>query len=349
MITDLKKENRIGNLIILVLALAAIFMMMKSIGAYKDVFQNFSTIFISIVLEATPFIILGAFIASLIHVYITEDFIKNAIPKSKVGSIFIASILGIVFPVCECAIVPITKNLIHKGVPKGAAITFMLAVPLVNPIVLLSTYYAFYNRPDIVVIRGVLGLIAAITVGLAINFAENDYEVLKEAEVEAACTDQCNFCEHEHHHHKGHDYYDNNQSKLSMVIEHASEEFYDTAKYLIMGATLSALFQTIISKRSISFLGDNLFYSILTMMVLAFILSICSTADAFIAKTFLNQFTIGSVIAFMIMGPMLDIKNTFMLIGAFRGKFVINLILYILLVCFAAGAVVNILAMFGVI
>lgn len=342
MIVNINKEGKSGGNTIFILFLLFIFLVLTgfrkfiSINNYGGILQNFSTIFVSIVLEAMPFVLLGVFIAAMIQVYITEDFIRRVIPKNRIGSTVIAAMMGFLFPVCECGIIPIAKNLMRKGVPKGAAVTFMLSVPLVNPIVLLSTYYAFYNKPEMVIIRGVFGLVTAIAIGLMVTFGENSYEILKGSPLDSAYNNYCQCCSDV-----------KTDNKLVLVINHASEEFYNTGKYLIMGAMISAAFQTFVSKKSISFLGGHLFYSIIVMMALAFLLSICSTADAFIAKTFLNQFTIGAVTVFMIIGPMLDIKNLFMLTGAFKSKFVINLVLYIIFICFTVGVLINICAMLG--
>ncbi|OOV50636.1 hypothetical protein B1A67_13200, partial [Clostridium botulinum D/C] len=108
-------------------------------------FKNFCTIFTSILLEAIPFILIGSFISSLIQVFVSEEFVTRIIPKNKFLGLLLASLIGIVFPVCECTIVPITKKLIKKGVPLGVAFTFMLSVPIVNPIVLMSTYWSYVN------------------------------------------------------------------------------------------------------------------------------------------------------------------------------------------------------------
>lgn len=311
----------------------------NSIYIDKAIVQNFSTVFLSIIFEALPFIMLGAFISALIQVFISEQTIAKLIPKNKFVGLLIASLMGFVFPVCECAIVPIARRLIKKGVPVSIVVTFMLAVPIVNPVVLTSTYYAFYGKPVMVLIRGGCGLAAAILIGFLIDWLEEDKNPMKfttntlnhqENEHECSCG-----CGHVHHEHE------NPKSKIVDIIEHTSAELYDIGKYLIFGAVISSIFQVFISRGYILSAGRSNGYSVLVMMLFAYVISLCSEADAFIARSFLNQFTMGSIAAFLILGPMIDIKNTLMLGAAFKKKFVIELICLIFSVCFIIGTLIN--------
>ncbi|GAB6169361.1 permease [Clostridium carnis] len=297
--------------------------------------NNFSTIFISIILEAIPFILLASLVSALIQVFVSEKLIAKIIPQNKLLSFLGASLLGLIFPVCECAIVPITKRLINKGFPLGIAFTFMLSVPIINPIVLMSTYYAFYNKPSILLFRVFFGILIPIIIGLFIScIDEFKISPIKYKKFES------NICD------CGCSYNPNLQlrtSKIRIIFEHTIKELFNINKYLILGAFISTIFQLTISKQSILSIGENNIASILVMMLLAFTLSICSEADAFIASTFLNQFTTGSIVAFLILGPMIDIKNALMLFGSFKRKLVIRLIFYIISLSYLAGFLVNIL------
>jgi uncharacterized membrane protein YraQ (UPF0718 family) len=303
--------------------------------------QNFFTMFISIVLEAIPFILLGAFISAVIQVFVSERFISRILPKNKFLGIMGAALMGFIFPICECAIVPIARRLIKKGVPASIAVTFMLAVPIANPVVLLSTYNAFYDRPSIVLLRACFGILAAVTIGFLLGIVQDKNLPVKNSGFEA---DNTNFCGCGYNHQYG-----LKKSKLSNVLEHTTIEFFDISKYLIIGAILSSLFQTIVPRSIITPLGKHNLYSIIAMMLLAFLLSVCSEADAFIARTFLGQFTLGSVSVFMILGPMLDIKNAIMLGASFKKGFVARLIIYILFVSYIIGCLINILETVGVV
>lgn len=305
--------------------------------------ENFATVFLSIILEAIPFVMIGAFVSSIIQIFISEQTISRIIPQNRFIGLLIASLLGIVFPVCECAIIPIVRRLIRKGVPLHIAITFMVAVPIVNPVVLLSTYYAFSGDWYIVLLRGLLGLYSAILIGHIVGLLESKSNPIKEL-----YSYQSYGCGHNHKEDScgcsSHNSGINKKtvsSKLSELIQHTSAELYDVGKFLIIGAFLASIMQTFVSREIILSAGQGKISSILVMMGLAFVLSLCSEADAFIARTFLGQFTTGSIIAFLILGPMIDIKNTLMLSGFFKLKFVGKLIIVIFTICFIMSMLVN--------
>lgn len=293
--------------------------------------QNFSVIFISIVLEAMPFIMMGAFISALIQVFITENTIARFLPKNKFLGVFAAALSGLIFPVCECAVIPIARRLIKKGVPINMAVAFMLAVPIVNPIVLLSTYYAFHAKPYMVLIRGGFGLLIAVSIGIIVDMLQGKTSPLKSSFVEGGSLCSC-----------GYDHtYKKQQSKFMEIIHHTNSELYDIGKFLILGAFISAFFQTVISREQVLVVGQHPIYSIAAMMLFAFLISLCSEADAFIASTFVGQFTYGGITAFMLLGPMIDIKNTLMLTASFKKSFIIKLVFLIFTMCFVAGSIIN--------
>ena len=349
MINDAKANKSTANgmiylLIVIFFSIVLIGIMRSNIFKinYSNL-QNFSIILLSIILEALPFIMLGAFISALIQVFISEEMITRIIPKNTFWGLLGASLMGLIFPVCECAIIPIVRGLIKKGVPTSIAVTFMLAVPIVNPVVLTSTYYAFYDKPSMVLIRGGLGVMASIIIGFFIKLSSDKNESILKNNSEYNrdnCPCGCGL---------GQGIHRGKQSKVKLIIDHTNNEMFQIGKYLIFGAIISALFQAFIPRSYVSFLGEHQLYSVIAMMALAFILSLCSEADAFIARTFLSQFTIGSVSAFLILGPMLDIKNALMLFGSFKKSFVIKLIIFITLVCMLIGAWINFFVRIGVI
>ncbi len=297
--------------------------------------RSFFIVFISIILEALPFVLLGALVSACILIFVSEDFIEKILPKRKSIGFVIAALLGLIFPVCECAIIPITRRLIKKGVPLGMGTTFMLAVPIVNPVVLLSTYYAFNDRLYMLYARAGFGFLAAITIGVLISISEEGRKTaLKDKEVEEElCLCGCQDI------YKGYE----KTSYFTSILEHTMREFLNIMQYLVLGAFLASLFQTYVNKEIIGYIGSHSALAVLFMIALAFILSICSEVDAFIARTFITQFSSGSILAFLIFGPMLDLKNMLMLFGHFKTKFVIKLMVYITLVCALIGFIANLL------
>jgi len=321
--------------------------------------NNFYTIFLSIILEGLPFIVLGSFIASLIQVFVTEDTVEKLIPKNKFLGLLMSASLGLIFPVCECAIVPIVRKLIKKGMPVNMAITFMLSVPIINPIVLLSTYYAFLGHPNMVILRAGCGVIGAMLIGYIVSLLHEGQVLRESIMTHDHCHDHHHHdhyhdhnhdeAEHHHNHHShcscGHDHKHEHDGErrgiIFEVIEHTSLEVYDVGKLYIIGALLSSAMQSFIPKAHILAIGKGNLSSILVMFALAFTLSICSETDAFIARTFLGQFTTGSILGFLILGPMIDIKNTIMLCGSFKLSFVVKLIFVIFAICFITAVLVN--------
>lgn len=320
-------------------------------------FESFSVAFISIVLEAMPFMLLGTLVSSLIEVFVSREWITKRLGDGKFSYFFLAGLMGIIFPVCECAIVPIMRRLIKKGVPKGIAITFMLAVPIVNPMVLFSTFYAFPEQPEMVFGRAILGYIGAILIGVIMDRQLGDKHILRD---EHSAIESCGCHHHEDSHCECHDHSESHshdhhecgahahekpsaKSQFLHIIAHTSGEFIDVGRFLILGAFIAASMQTFVPKNLLSAVSDNSILSILIMMLMAFVLSLCSEADAFIASTFNNTFSSTSVLAFLIFGPMIDIKNTIMLSASFKSRFVIRLISVIFIVCFALTLIVSML------
>ncbi|GKU83290.1 permease [Niallia sp. NCCP-28] len=262
-----------------------------------------NTIFISIVIEALPFILIGVIISGIIQIFVSDEMIAKFIPKNTFLSILLASFLGSIIPACECGIVPITRRLILKGVPLPAAIAFMMTGPIINPIVLFSTFLAFGNSWTMFFYRGGLALIVSMIVGFILKLTIKD-SPLKNS-----------------HHHPVH--YRSIKDRISAMLEHSINEFFSVSKYLVIGSLLAAIVQTYVKTSTLVAIGNGPISSHIVMMGLAYVLSLCSQADAFVAASFRSSFSTSSLLAFLVFGPMLDIKNTFMLLSTFKSKFVL--------------------------
>ena len=320
------------------IALLAVWLVFRFSGGTQDTelfanMQGFSLILWSVLLEALPFVMLGTIISSLIQVFVTEEMILKVLPKNNGLRLIFSALLGLVFPVCECAIIPITRGLMKKGMPTGPAIAFMIATPIINPIVLLSTYNAFPSMPQMVLYRAGAGFLAAVLIGALVNGASRENTLKEGADITCAC-------EHDGHDHGHHEHEHEHEEKrgtfkvIGSVLAHTSSELKSVGMYLIFGAIISAAVQILVPTEVLTRVGSGRVISILVMMALAYVLSICSEADAFIGSTFMFQFSSASILAFLVVGPMIDIKNTIMMLGAFKKKFVLRLILTILVVCF---------------
>jgi uncharacterized membrane protein YraQ (UPF0718 family) len=275
----------------------------------SELFLQMNTIFISILIEALPFILLGVLISGIIQIFVTEEMMARIIPKNKIFAVFSAAFIGAIFPACESGIVPITRRLMAKGVPLYAAIPFMLTGPVINPIVLFSTYIAFGNNWDMVLYRGGIALLVALIVGGLLSIQFKDSQLKNDVA--------------DHVHRKSF------KGKFIGMLKHSIDELFSVGKFLILGAFVAALIQTTVKTSTLLDIGQGPLSSNLVMMGLAYVLSLCSEADAFVAASFRSTFSTGSLVAFLVFGPMLDIKNTLMLLGTFKAKFVLYLMGYI--------------------
>jgi uncharacterized protein len=272
---------------------------------------NVITIFLSILLEAIPFILIGVFASALIQVFVSESLLQRLVPKRyPYLALLPAVFVGALLPVCECAIVPVARRLIKKGMPTHLAIVIMVTAPILNPIVLISTYYAFQNNLTVVIGRMLIAFIAALIIGALLYKLFGRQNPLKQ-----------NAHDHEHNHH--HHDHDHSSNKLMQTLVHASDEFFDMGKFLIIGALLAAVFQTYIDRGAIVALGSNDLAGPGVMMGFAYVMSLCSEADAFVASSFGNLFSTTSLLAFLVYGPMIDFKNTLLMLAYFKKRFVL--------------------------
>ena len=290
---------------------------MLLIGSRNPVVTSFATVFSGIVLEALPFMLLGSLAGGLIEVYVSRDKLIARLPRKTWQTVFAAAALGFICPVCECAVVPIAKRLLGKGLPVPAVIAFLLGAPLVNPIVGISTAVAYSFNGTVALLRLAAGYLIAVAAGLVMGRLYPDKSALIADTVKTHVHDHSCNCGHDdsHHltaHHSG--------RGLMNAIRHASSDFIAVGQFLVIGAFIAALFQTVISRQSLAHVTSNPISAILVMMALAVALNICSEADAFVAASFRFAMPFSAQFAFMLLGPMLDIKLVLMYTGVFRRK-----------------------------
>jgi uncharacterized membrane protein YraQ (UPF0718 family) len=306
---------------------------------------DFFFAFLSILLEGAPYIVLGTLVSGLIDAYLPSGAMDKLLPKNRPLAIFISGLLGSIFPVCECAVVPVIRRLVKKGLPVSCAITYMLAAPIINPITVLSTWSAFRGGepPEdslfMVLSRLLIAYIVTVGVGLIVQrfsarailrpHLAKEVEDLEKADSHTHDHKHSHDHDHKHTEDCGHDHsHDHSHapaadgSKLVAALRTAQRDFLDTGMYFTIGIMITALFNTQINKSGLDGIASSDWAGVPAMMVLAFILSLCSTSDAFIAAA-LQQFSTAAKLAFLIFGPMVDVKLIFMYSAVFRSKFVI--------------------------
>ncbi|MCY3781017.1 MAG: permease [Chloroflexi bacterium] len=296
---------------------------------YTLVVSVFATRFLGIFVEAAPFLLLGSITAGLIEAFVKADDIWRFVPRNRLGATVMGAFLGLAFPVCECGVVPVTRRLFNKGLPVSLGVAFLLGAPFMNPIVFASTYIAFGFGP-VFIGRIVITVLVAVTVGLVIGSLAKPSAVLKPLAQEQ---------DHSHEHHSPM----TARAKLLQAVQIAADEFFEMGRFLILGSALAALMQTIVPQENLLALGTGSVLSVLFMQVLAYILSVCSTVDSFLALAFVNTFTTGAIVSFLSFGPMVDIKSTLMFSGVFRPRIVAYLILLPFMLNLLAGVVLNLI------
>ena len=318
--------------------------------------DNFSVVFSSIMLEAMPFMLLGALAGGIIEVFVSRERMESLLPGSDWASACAAAALGVIFPVCECAIVPVVRRLAGKGLPAAAAIAYLLAGPIVNPVVGLSTAlaYNFDWRP--VAVRLGSGYVIAVGVALLLARMFKHGSLFAPGVISQECGHthahhehdegggSCG-CGHDHTHGKnherrhqpashthdgghgcscgschGHDTDGGIGGRMAAACNHALDDFMATAPYLVAGAAIAAIAQTCLERRLFLDMASSPMLSAAVMALLAILLNLCSEADAFIAASFRGLVPFSAQMAFLVIGPMFDIKLLLMYRNLFKAR-----------------------------
>ena len=289
--------------------------------------QNFLLVFASLLIEAIPFILLGAVVSALIEVFVPPRAFERLARLPRPLQLPAAGIAGLAFPVCECGSVPVARRLAAKGLAPSAAVTFMLAAPVLNPIVLASTAVAYRGRAamwTMVLGRAGLGLLAAMAVGWVVG-GRSASELLRARAPEG---------EHQHTEH---------EPRAAAFFGHLAGDFFFMGRYLVLGASVAAALQTFVPQSIMGTVAGTPFIDLIALMGLAFLLSLCSESDAFVAASFV-QFGIGPQLAFLVFGPMVDTKLGFLYSGTFNKGFLRTVVLVVGAVTLAGTLWIEVLA-----
>ncbi len=302
--------------------------------ALTDRVSNFSAVFLGIFIEAAPYLLLGTLASGLVEVFFGADELGRLLPQNRILAVGAGGLLGLFFPVCECGSIPLARRLMKKGIPVPVGIAFLLAAPVLNPIVIASTYAAFGNTP-IFWLRFTLTLLIAVGVGLLFLFETDKTRIVRPLNIEST---------HSFHLHDDHDHTEQSnswQEKVKKVMVITADEFFEMGRFLVIGALLAALMQTFVPQSWLLSIGQGPILSVIMLSLLAVLLSVCSTVDSFIALAFANTFSTGSVLAFLVYGPMVDIKATLMYLRVFKRKTVVILVILPWLLTLVASVAIN--------
>ncbi|WP_431974041.1 permease [Micromonospora haikouensis] len=262
--------------------------------------QTWTTVFVSVLVQAVPFLVFGVLLSAVIAVFVPRSFWARALPRHPALAVPVASAAGVVLPGCECGSVPIAGSLIRRGVTPAAALAFLLAAPAVNPVVLAATAVAFPGAPEMVLGRAAASLVVAMVMGwLWLRLGRADWIRLpRRPELDGA-------------------------SRGAAFWAAVRHDVVHAGGFLVVGAMAAASINVLVPERWLQTLADKPVLSVLALAVLAVLLSICSEADAFVAAS-LSQFSLTSRLVFLVVGPMVDLKLISMQAGVFGRRFAVR-------------------------
>ena len=297
--SDQRQRYRPGSLEILAIGLVLLIVGQRwLVGLFDDpALQTGATIFVSIVVQALPFLVLGVVLSGAIAAFVPASFWKKALPKNPALAVPVAGAAGAVLPGCECASVPVANGLMSRGVAPAAALAFLLSAPAINPIVLASTFVAFPGEPMMVVARFIASLATAVIMGwLWLRFGKAQWLRIGPRDHLVGTNPWHTF-------------------RLT-----ATHDFLHAGGFLVIGGLFAAALNVLVPQQWLAAVADQPILSVLVLAGLAVLLSICSEADAFVAAS-LTEFSLTAKLAFLVVGPMVDLKLISLQAGTFSGKF----------------------------
>lgn len=290
--------------------------------------QDLLTLSISVVIESLPFVVLGIVLSILVQVWLPDGILMRYLPRNPVLRRLCISMFGIFLPVCECGNVPLARGLIVGGFTVPEAMTFLLAAPIVNPITIITTHQAFGFDDGILVARIIGGLAIANIVGWLFSMHPRQESLLT-----PSFAAECRRDQHEHQ-----------QTKAAKSLDIFVRESSVIMPALFIGALVAGAIQVVVPRDALVSLGSNPLWSILAMMVLAFVIAVCSSVDAFFILPFASTFMPGSIVTFLVFGPIIDIKMLAILRTTFTTRVLVQLTVVVALLSALIGLVVNYVA-----
>ena len=259
--------------------------------------QTWSTIFLAIVIQSVPFLVVGVLLSGVISILLSERVLQRIVPRNPVLGVPVAGVAGVGLPGCECAAVPIAGSLMRRGVAPAVALTFLLAAPAVNPAVLVSTAVAFPGQPSMVAARFTASLLCAVLVGWFCLARGARLPMRRRDLVEDPTLDT--------------------RGRFVATVRH---DFMHASGFLVLGAILAAAVNTFVPRSVVDTVAGQAALGILTLALFAFVVALCSESDAFVAASF-TAFSDTAKLVFLVVGPAMDVKLAAMEAGQFGSAF----------------------------
>jgi uncharacterized membrane protein YraQ (UPF0718 family) len=289
--------------------------------------QDGLTLAISVLIESLPFVVIGVILSIVVQVWVPPGVIERWMPKNPWGRRAVLSLLGMLIPVCECGNVPFARGLLMRGFSVPETLTFLIAAPIVNPIVIITTHQAFGFDDGILIARLLGGYAIANLIGWLYS---------RHPDPDGLVTDRfratCEIVETE------------GGGRGRRSLAQFVVELRAVMPALVIGSAVAGGVQVLVPRDALLAIGSNPALSIVAMIALAMIVSICSNVDSFFALSFASTFTPGSIVAFLLVGPLVDVKMLALLRTTFRTRTLAGIVVVVLLSAVAIGGAVNLLA-----
>lgn len=283
------------------------------------------TLAASVIVESLPFVFLGVMVSIAVQLWVPTRVMDAVVPRAGFARRAVLSLLGVVLPVCECGNVPLARGLMVRGFSVADAATFLLAAPILNPVTLITTYQAFGWNDGILVSRLVGGFVLANLVGWLVSLHPDPDRLLTPVWA-AACASA-------------------SSATSAPTLRRAAGLFRSEVSAMLpalfLGAAVAGLIQVAVSRDTLTSIGGHPVYGILALLLLAFVIAICSNVDAFFALSLASSFSPGALVAFLVFGPMIDVKMLVMLSTTFRVRALAGVTLVVALGALTLGLAVN--------
>jgi uncharacterized protein len=299
------RKRRITSLEVLCVLLVLALVGQAWLGRILDVdaIRTGATVFVAVCVQALPFLVFGVLISGAIAAFVSAEALRKVLPRRAALAVPVAGVAGIALPNCECAAVPVARRLIQQDVPASVAITFLLAAPAVNPIVLVATAVAFPGEPRMVLARFAGSMGTAVVMGWLWSrfgrmewFAERAMRRLPEPD---------------------------GRTRWAVFAETARQDLVDAGGFLVVGGLTAAALNVVVPRAWVDTLGDQIVLGVLVMAVLAVVLALCSEADAFVVAS-LSALPLLPRLVFLVVGPAVDIKLFALQAGTFGRRFAVR-------------------------